>query len=366
MEVRSHPFFKRVDKPRLEFILNSTEVFELEPGQLIFDEGSLSDALYLILEGSISFRKKLRNNQFLNVSTSVKGDYFGEIGVLTTEPRSLRAEAATRAKIARIPGGVLVDFLRQMPGPMEGLLQAVIRHLHDTTQTYVDDRLQQEKMAVVGAMTNTIIHDFKNPFSLISLSAQLLRNKCKDPDTLRLCNSIEKQIDRMVNMAQELSQFSRGEQNFIAEKLVLSDVLDEFKSLNFPFFDNDQIPIHMEVPQIHFKGSKPKLIRVLQNIVGNAIEAFGERSGKIHIRAKKDPLHGTFRIDIEDNAGGIPEEIRHRFFEPFVSFGKRNGTGLGSAIARSIIEAHDGTISFDTETNRGTIFHIDLPLDKSH
>ena len=67
---------------------------------------------------------------------------------------------------------------------------------------------------------------------------------------------------------------------------------------------------------------------------------------------------------MEDNAGGRPEPIRERFFEPFVSHGKKEGTGLGTAIVRSIIEAHGGSINFRTETGRGTIFTINLPLGR--
>lgn len=362
MEVRAHPFFKQVDKQRVEFLLNSTEELALPAGRVIFEEGHVSDSLFLVLEGTIAFRKKLRNDDYLTVSYSSKGEYFGEIGVLTTEPRSLRAETETAARIARIPGSILVDFLRNMPGPMESLLQSVIRHLHDTTRQYIDDRLQQEKMAVVGSMTNTIIHDFKNPFCLISLSAQLLRRRHTDPESVRLCNSIEKQIERMVNMATELAEFSRGEQNLEKVKLTLKEVLDEFRSLNYPYFDHEKIEISIDVPELRFLGSKAKLIRVFQNLVGNAIDAFGEREGFIRISARPNYAKRIFQVDIEDNAGGIPEAIRPRFFEPFVSFGKREGTGLGSAIARSIVEAHDGTLKFSTETGKGTIFHMTLPL----
>jgi len=66
-------------------------------------------------------------------------------------------------------------------------------------------------------------------------------------------------------------------------------------------------------------------------------------------------------IKVSDNGPGIPEEIRATVFDPFVTQGKKQGTGLGMAIVRSAVEAHDGTISFETEDGRGTTFIIRLP-----
>jgi signal transduction histidine kinase len=66
-------------------------------------------------------------------------------------------------------------------------------------------------------------------------------------------------------------------------------------------------------------------------------------------------------IVISDNGKGIPEQIRNTLFEPFVTFGKTRGTGLGTAIVKSIVEAHHGRIRFETVTDKGTSFFITLP-----
>ncbi|MCX6357338.1 MAG: HAMP domain-containing sensor histidine kinase [Candidatus Aureabacteria bacterium] len=67
-----------------------------------------------------------------------------------------------------------------------------------------------------------------------------------------------------------------------------------------------------------------------------------------------------------DNGPDIPEEIRAHAFEPFVTCGKRQGTGLGMAIAKTIVETHGGTISFVTGSGRGTAFIISLPRGEAH
>jgi len=364
MDLKAHPFFKQMDKDSVDLLTRSTLVQKLQRSTVIFEEGDISDSLYLILEGTIGFSKKVRNRGHIHISQSTKGEFFGEVGVLTNDRRSLRAVARTECVIGCIPGAAIVNYLRKMPGPVQNLLQSVINHLDGTTRQFIDDRVHQEKMALIGNMTNTIIHDFKNPFCLISLSSQLLRQRHREEESQKLCQNIEKQVDRMVTMVTELAEFSRGEHTIVKTKIKLKELFDEFRSLNHPYFDSTNVSVSIDVPDVVIMGSKVKLFRVLQNLMGNAIEAFGEDSGNVTITGKISHADDEVHIFIEDNAGGIPEPIRDRLFEPFVSYGKREGTGLGTAITRSIIEAHGGSIDFRTETGRGTIFTIKLP--RSH
>jgi signal transduction histidine kinase len=103
-----------------------------------------------------------------------------------------------------------------------------------------------------------------------------------------------------------------------------------------------------------------KLIRVLQNLASNAIEAFNGSGGKIEIAIAANGAWAE--IQLTDNGPGIPEAIRTRLFEAFVTYGKQSGTGLGTAIAKSIIDAHGGTIDFQSQLGEGTKFYIRLPL----
>lgn len=362
MEIRSHPFFKHMEKEHAEAIIRSAVVQRIKKGVVIFEENDISDSIYLVLDGSIGFYKRIANRGFMMISECNRGEYFGEVGVLTNDRRSLRAEARVDSVIGSLPGSALVNYVRKMPAPVQGLLQSVIAHLDQTTRHFVDDRLRQEKMALVGSMTGTIIHDFKNPFCLISLSAQLLRQRHRDEESQKLCHNIEKQVDRMVSMVTELSEFSRGEHVITKEKIKLKELLDEFRSLNHPYFDHSGIEVSIDLPEAIILGAKPKLFRVFQNLMSNAIEAFGDKPGYVKVTGKINRMEREVHVFVEDNAGGIPEKIRDRLFEPFISYGKRDGTGLGTAIVRSIVEAHGGSIDFRTETGRGTIFTIRLPL----
>lgn len=346
-------------KRKLGPLASQAVKYEYAPEEVIFEEGTASDGLYLVTEGEVAFKKRTEGGEFRTVSYSRAGDFFGEIGVLTGHARSLHAFSQGHTAIVKIPAESLVEYLDEMPGPINNLLQSIIQHLHETTEHYMKDIVRQEKMAVVGAMMNSIVHDFKNPFCLISLSAQLIEQMHTDEKTQRFCRNITEQVNRMLAMAQELAEYSRGHQTLRLTRLNLREVAHHFEVLNSPYFEKSNIAIVMNVPDLIIEGESGKLQRVLQNLIGNAIDAIGSNEGRIEVTAKQD---GDWALlTISDNGPGIPEEIRNHMWEPFVTQGKSNGTGLGTAICRAIVEAHGGVISYTTETGKGTTFYIRLP-----
>ena len=104
---------------------------------------------------------------------------------------------------------------------------------------------------------------------------------------------------------------------------------------------------------------KPKLFRVLDNLVKNAIEAIGRGPGEVRISLSAgDSARRGVRVSVSDTGSGLPETVDvFRLFETT----KPNGSGLGLPIARRIIEAHGGGLSFARCEPHGTVFHIDLP-----
>jgi len=101
-----------------------------------------------------------------------------------------------------------------------------------------------------------------------------------------------------------------------------------------------------------------RLTRCLANIIKNAKEALGDE-GTITIQFRESGPE--LQVSISDSGPGIPESIRSRIFEPFVTYGKKHGTGLGMAIAKSTVDAHGGRIWLESETGKGTTFHVVLP-----
>jgi signal transduction histidine kinase len=355
-----HPFFQGLNRQSAEALSETAVLQRFDTDDVVFEEGSAPEAMFLVLEGRVGFVKVVPNNRSRVVSYANAGDFFGEIGVFTGAPRALGAVAACPTLLARLAREDLRELIRRTPGPVDQILQSIVNHLHHTTRHYVDDMLKQEKMALVGNMVNTIIHDFKNPFTLISLGAELMQQHHRDERTRHLCASMIKQVERMVEMANEISEFSKGTQVLKPARVEMPRVLERFRELNEPFFQKDDIRIEMDSEPVVIEAEENKLLRVLQNLVGNAIDAVEEAGdGQVRIRVRD---RGEYcEIQVSDNGKGIPEEIRNTIFEPFVTYGKKRGTGLGTAIVKSIVEAHRGRIRFETASGCGTTFFIILP-----
>jgi len=98
---------------------------------------------------------------------------------------------------------------------------------------------------------------------------------------------------------------------------------------------------------------------VFHNLLVNACEAVPHDSGRVEVQVKKIP-EGV-RVRVADNGPGIPEEIRSRLFEPFVSHGKENGTGLGLSVVQKIVQDHGGDVALETATTQGAAIVVTFP-----
>lgn len=360
MKLEEHPFIQSIPEQQRARLMADVEVLEHPIGAAIFDQGSHPDSMYLILDGTVSFGLERDDGSRHVVSHSNPGEFFGEVGVLTKELRALDAKADTKCQIARINEATFNKIIKEA-APMRKILESIIRHLSSTTDHYMSDLMQREKLSLVGTMMASILHDFRNPFSIISLGAHFISQRHKeDSKTLQICNNIEAQIRRMVDMANDLSAFSRGDDEIEIETIHVSEWLRHFRELNGLFFEDPLIPIELELDDVFLDIDVGKINRVMQNLLNNAREAIeGHNStGEIVIRCYETEKATV--LTVKDNGPGIPESIRENFFEPFVTTGKKDGTGLGSAIVKSIISAHKGEIRFETGP-KGTTFIMEFP-----
>jgi signal transduction histidine kinase len=103
-----------------------------------------------------------------------------------------------------------------------------------------------------------------------------------------------------------------------------------------------------------------KLERALYNLLRNACEVAPRESGRVEVEVRNSSAGVEIRVN--DNGPGIPDPIRQRLFEPFVSFGKENGSGMGLAVAQKIIQDHGGEICVERTSETGTVFKLTVPL----
>ncbi|HUI31893.1 MAG TPA: ATP-binding protein [Candidatus Acidoferrales bacterium] len=222
------------------------------------------------------------------------------------------------------------------------------------------EMVKAERLSAVGKMAGSVIHDIKNPMSAIKLYAQVLKKKAHDEESANLVDEITTQIDRLVKMAQEVLDFSRGVSQMNIQRVKFNDFLKGV--LWFLKSDFEYRKINL-VNESSYAGDieidPDKMTRVILNIAGNAADAMPD-GGSFSVRSRSDA--DCLVIELQDTGSGMPEEIRKTIFEPFVTYGKKHGTGLGMAIVKKIIDDHHGEIKIESRIGIGTKMTIRLPL----
>lgn len=214
-------------------------------------------------------------------------------------------------------------------------------------------------------MAKQVAHEIKNPLTPMKLSLQMLERAIKNnasnvnETAIKVTKTLVEQIDNLSIIATNFSNFAKLP---VSKKEVFP--LNEFLySVTGMYHDDNNNEFLFMIPDYEIKlyADKSQIMRVFTNIIQNAIQAIPEdRKGNIALTVSKIK-NNHIRISISDNGEGITEEKGKSLFQPYFTT-KTSGTGLGLAMCKDIIEESGGKISFESEEEEGTIFHIDLPI----
>ncbi|HTK81087.1 MAG TPA: HAMP domain-containing sensor histidine kinase [Bacteroidota bacterium] len=222
--------------------------------------------------------------------------------------------------------------------------------------------IHTERLSMVGQMASSIVHDFRTPMSTINLAIESLQKGMNfTPEkTQEWYRMIRDAVQRMVTMAQELLDFSRGDVRLEKVEFPIPEFTHLLVKSVKPSLDQAHIKLKIEEKYSGTALVDPeRLQRAFINIINNAQDAMSS-GGILNIATGRDDGHVTFSI--ADTGKGIPPEIKDTIFDAFVTAGKKKGTGLGLAITKRIVDQHSGEIFVASESGKGTTFTIRIPL----
>jgi signal transduction histidine kinase len=224
--------------------------------------------------------------------------------------------------------------------------------------------LKRERLATIGQMASSIVHDLRNPLAAISTAAEMLHRDSLAQDRRKtLVESQLRASQRMQEMLRELLDFTRGNYSLELEHHHLAALVE--RALQTVNAARAGVQVKIQIPpDLIVTADKERLRRVFENLFSNAVQAMSNQTPPRLLTVRAMVLESNVRVDVMDSGPGVPPEIRDRLFEPFVSQGKLGGTGLGLAIARSIIEAHGGLIGLETIADSGANFYFLLPVTR--
>lgn len=329
-------------------------------GGKIFEEGAVGQYLYLIESGRVRVFKSLPDGGEETLGCVDSGDYFGEMAFFGHHARSASAEPETDCRLWRMDFATFEALLCADLGITRNLLENANDRLRRTDDRYIAELVQRERFSVVGRMAASIIHDFRNPMATIRGMAEWVKAEHPDPNTTENVQIIVDEVDRLVEMTTEVLDYCRSKTQLNPEPTQLHVFFDEAMKPLRPEFKRRGIRLETEIRHADaIPLDRRRFQRVIYNLAINAADAMpGGGALRLHAVREGDVV----QIEVTDNGCGIPLESQEKVWQPFVTMGKKHGTGLGLPIARKIIEDHGGTISLQSEVGKGTTFIIRLPL----
>ncbi len=221
---------------------------------------------------------------------------------------------------------------------------------------------QSEREEAWQEMAKQVAHEIKNPLTPMRLTVQSFQRKfdANDPNLKQKINdyseTLIQQIDTMSSVASAFSNFASmpAQQN---ETLNVVAVVE----LTMDIFNEEYILFVAEEDTIISIIDRTQLIRIITNLVKNAIQSIPEKQEvkSIYVTIKKE--NNKVLITVSDNGIGIATEDFQRVFEPKFTT-KSSGMGLGLGIIKNIIENYKGTITFESQKGKGTTFTVSLPI----
>ena len=248
----------------------------------------------------------------------------------------------------------------------ELLFIAVVR---DITERKKIDRMKSE-------FISTVSHELRTPLTSIIGSLGLLSGggygdmPAKVKGMLALAERNAKRLVDLVNDILDFEKLESGRATFKYEPVDLAALIRETVATHHGYTENLGVQVVLDgvTDPVKVTGDDKRLGQVLSNLLANAAK-FSNPGGDVTITLSRNG--DTARVDIADQGDGIPAAFHDKIFTRFSQAGnattrRQGGTGLGLAISKAIVEAHGGTLGFESEEGHGSVFHVKLPLTLSN
>src|SRR5678815_2950523 len=167
--LESCALFKQLPAGEMADLRASATTRTYRDGEDIFKEGDPGDGVYVVRAGQVAISARLTGGERRVFSEVSSGDFFGEMAVLDQLPRSANATAVGETEVFFIPRERMVKLLTRSPSVGMALLQEISQRMREFNQQYFREVLQAERMALVGRFASAIVHDLKNPLTIIGI-----------------------------------------------------------------------------------------------------------------------------------------------------------------------------------------------------
>lgn len=288
---------------------------------------------------------------------------------LLSEPLCGQSFAAVLVRAA-VSSAAIGEHTELRCGRFVNLSRRDLRHggevvlLTDVTESHLMQVFlaRQQRLLTLGELAAGLAHQIRTPLAAALLYASQMTMAGRRPEDLTRCSqrTVEslKQLDKLVN---DMLAFAHG--GAAREVVSVSALLEQVAQWLRPALRRGiRLTISTQAPDLKVRANAPSLVSAVLNLATNALQA---ATADLHLEllGRRSALNRA-EIVVSDNGPGVPLPIRERIFEPFFTTRAR-GNGIGLAIVKSVVEAHDGSVRL-ADSSRGATFVIDLPAEELH
>lgn len=320
----------------------------LSPSENLFNEGEPGKEMYIVLKGSLKVFKESRSIAMVN-----PGDYIGEMAIIEDKPRSATVQAMGQCLLLELKSDQFQEYLARQPKSLVSMMKTLSRRIRKDTDLIAEEF---EK-------ANILIHDMKNLLSVFLFLDRLeksLPGNDKLQRYLKFMKDARNNLAVMMNVA--LANAKRLHHPVFMESgslnALVAEVVESELSIH-PDIKGRRIDFKLDENMPDFKFNWLDIRRVLSNLILNAAQA-SDPDDIIKVSVAGEDEFAVVRVT--DLGTGIPDSVKNKIFQLHFTT-KPDGNGLGLPSCQDIIEkGHGGSISFQSEFEKGTTFIFTLPL----
>ena len=390
--------FSHLNDSELSQIINSGHVYSVDEGIEIFQEGSLADSLYVIINGAVKIFRLDQSGEEVQLNQKKSGDIFGELAIIDGELRSAHVSTSKPSEFFVLERESFLRLLSSSQQILSHVLKSLTQDVRETSEKVFREELAKQTLQkemelqrhrAISQMVAGVAHEINTPLGIIKTASNLIDKNLNDipadayaedpeikealEDILEAARLIEGNIDRAHNLVESFKKTSVSQITGKKEKVDLIKTIHEIVGL---FKINAKqagllikIKSSLDEENKYWAGYPGYLSQIILNLLSNVKRyAYQPGSGgKIDISVKHDTKGETpiFRIDVCDYGRGIPPENLNKVFDAFFTTGRTHGgTGLGMAIIHNLVtSALKGRITIESKCGQGTKVCLALPCD---
>jgi signal transduction histidine kinase len=275
-----------------------------------------------------------------------------------------------RVELRLRPSGKVIGYTLAHVRDDAGTIVGAGMFFKDLTRVeqLVERERLRDRLVAVGELAAVFAHEVKNPLAGIEVMAGLLRRKVGgSPEAQGLLTDIIKEAKMANAIVQEVLDFVRPIRLQV-EHTALSEAIRGALQLSDSKARRGDVEVALELPDDlpPIQADQHQLTQLFTNLLTNAYEAMSGQ-GRVVVLARivrmEDGADGrdAVLVEVSDNGPGMPQEVADKVFDPFFTT-KPQGSGLGLAVVRKIVDAHDGRLDLQTGPDRGTTIRVTLPV----